>query len=330
MASGKKEKEPNGSEDERYSDWMCSLPPDKHNIPLWHLVIPGSHDSMSYNLDINSSIIEPDMLKKYSSLCCVRSLLMKWGKTQEANITEQLNAGARYFDLRIARKENDPDPNRLYFYHGLLTRTDVETVLTSINAWAELHPREVIILALSHFKGFGSGAEQQHLHKHLTSFITTLFSSRLVPKPVSNDDPPTLQKCWDNKYNVIVSYDYSEANTQPQFWFKILYFYGDSMDPSTIEKRLSNDVKIASSAYFYICGLNLTLPENSGALKFVCGFKSLASVIRKSLPELLKWTETETETKDAKKLNIVASDLVTEDNVVATIVQLNTVKDLTV
>lgn len=45
---------------------------------------------------------------------------------QDENITKQLNAGVRYFDLRIARKPNDPKPTRLYFYHGLYTHTDVE------------------------------------------------------------------------------------------------------------------------------------------------------------------------------------------------------------
>lgn len=45
---------------------------------------------------------------------------------QDENITKQLNAGVRYFDLRIARKPNDHNPTRLYFYHGLYTHTNVE------------------------------------------------------------------------------------------------------------------------------------------------------------------------------------------------------------
>uniref|UniRef100_A0A3B4ARE9 Phosphatidylinositol-specific phospholipase C X domain-containing protein n=1 Tax=Periophthalmus magnuspinnatus TaxID=409849 RepID=A0A3B4ARE9_9GOBI len=268
-------------------------------------------DSMTYDLDINSPIIEPDMLKKYSNLRCVRSIMRNWGRTQEANILEQLNAGARYFDLRIARKENDPDPNRLYFYHGLLTRTDVETVLRSINEWAEQHPKEVIILALSHFKGFGSNEVQ--LHNHLTAFIKNLFGSKLVPKPVK--DTPTLQKCWDEKQNVIVSYDYYEANKQSVFWFKIVYFYGDEckcVHPELLHRR--------KLLYFYVCGLNLTLPENAGALKYVFRWRSLASAVRHSLPTLQRWIQTQA----AKSpLNIVASDLVTEGNLVTTIVNLN-------
>ncbi|KAJ0060253.1 hypothetical protein NL108_005836 [Boleophthalmus pectinirostris] len=305
-------------ENESYSDWMSRLPPDKHNTVLWHLVIPGSHDSMSYDLDINSSIIEPALLKKYSRLRCVRSIMRRWAKTQEANIVEQLNAGARYFDLRIARKENDPDPDRLYFYHGLLTRTDVETALRTIKEWAEEHPREVLILSLSHFKGFGSNSG--HLHNHLTNFIKNLFGSKLVPKPMRNEDMPTLQRCWDHKQNVIVSYDHREATSQPVFWFKIRYFYGDGMDTNKVEEILTRDLKVASQAYFYVCGLNLTLPENAGALKYILRWRSLASSIRHSLPKLLRWLQIQAA---RTPVNIVASDLVTEPNVVATIVSLN-------
>lgn len=42
----------------------------------------------------------------------------------------QLEAGVRYFDLRIARKRNDHHPTRLYFYHGLYTSTDVEVIIS--------------------------------------------------------------------------------------------------------------------------------------------------------------------------------------------------------
>lgn len=58
---------------------------------------------------------------------------------QEATITEQLDAGVRYFDLRIARKPNDTDPTRLYFYHGLYTRTDVEVKIEMLPYIRTLH-----------------------------------------------------------------------------------------------------------------------------------------------------------------------------------------------
>ena len=46
------------------------------------LTFLGSHDSMSYDLDINSSIIEPDRLKRFSRIYCVRKTVRKWATTQ--------------------------------------------------------------------------------------------------------------------------------------------------------------------------------------------------------------------------------------------------------
>lgn len=45
---------------------------------------------------------------------------------QNETITKQLDAGVRYFDLRIARKPRDTNSTRLYFHHGLYTKSDVE------------------------------------------------------------------------------------------------------------------------------------------------------------------------------------------------------------
>ncbi|KAM3850039.1 PI-PLC X domain-containing protein 1-like [Diretmus argenteus] len=164
-----------------YSDWMSALPEQLQNIPLWNLAIPGIHDAMSYDLDVNSSIMEPDVLIKLSKLPCVRQIVYKLAITQESTIREQLDAGIRYFDLRIARKPKDSNPTRVYFSHGLYTRTDVETVLKDVNDWAERHPKEILILALSHFRGIDEGSKEQ-IHSHLINFIKTLFGAKLFPR----------------------------------------------------------------------------------------------------------------------------------------------------
>ncbi|XP_028424398.1 PI-PLC X domain-containing protein 1-like [Perca flavescens] len=162
------------------SDWMSQLAPEVHDTPLYKLAIPGSHDSTSYDLDINSAIIEPDELKKFSPILCARELVRTAATTQDVTITQQLDAGVRYFDLRIAHKTNDPEPNKFYFYHGLCTRTDVETVFRDINDWAEKHPKEILILALSHFKDFDNNIEE--LHQTLIESIKTVFGAKLCNK----------------------------------------------------------------------------------------------------------------------------------------------------
>ncbi|XP_040885420.1 PI-PLC X domain-containing protein 1-like isoform X2 [Toxotes jaculatrix] len=271
---------------------------------------------MSYDLDINSSIIEPDKLKRLSKIYCARKIMLKWAATQEETITKQLDAGVRYFDLRIARKPNDTDPTRLYFYHGLYTRTDVETVLRVINDWAERHPKEILILALSNFKGFDKKIAEQ-LHIHLINFIKALFGARLFLRR----DTPTLRSCWDLGRNVIVSYDYP-ANQHPEIWSKIAYYYGNSMDPAKVESKLCQVLeKERPYQCFFVCGLNLTLPEDARILKYILRLcDNFTNVIQRSLPKLLQWVKRQA---GKSPMNIVASDVVTRDNFVSTIVQLN-------
>ncbi|KAK2820938.1 hypothetical protein Q5P01_023897 [Channa striata] len=299
----------------RYRDWMSQLPPELHNIPLFNLAIPGSHDSMSYDLDINSSIIEPDKLKKLSKIYCARKILLKWGATQEETITKQLDSGVRYFDLRIARKPHDSNPTKLYFYHGLYTRSDVESVLRDFSTWAERHPKEILILALSHFKGFDKKNEEQ-LHSHLISFIKSLFGTKVIHRGAI----PTLKSCWDHGRNVIVSYDYP-AYDHPEIWTKISYFYGNSMNPAKVESELSHVLKTERpSHYFFVCGLNLTLPEDPSILKYVLRLcDNFANVVRRSLPRLLQWLKLQA----SEKPNIVASDLAACEDFVSTVIQLN-------
>uniref|UniRef100_A0A3P8TS17 Phosphatidylinositol-specific phospholipase C X domain-containing protein n=1 Tax=Amphiprion percula TaxID=161767 RepID=A0A3P8TS17_AMPPE len=298
------------------SNWMSQLPPELHTVPLFELTLPGSHDSMSYDLDINSSIVEPDGLKRFSKIYCVRKIVRKWAITQEATVTKQLDAGLRYLDLRIARKPDDTNPTRLYFYHGLYTRADVETVLKDINDWAGTHPKEIVILSLSNFKGFDKKIEKQ-LHTHLLDFIKTLFGAKLAPAW----EKPTLKSCWDNGRNVIVSYDY-RAHKHSDIWKKINYYYGNSMEPAKIEARLCHALeKERPDQHFFVCGLNLTLPHDARILKYILRMcDNFINVIQRSLPKLLQWVKQQS---CKTPINIVASDLVTRNNFVSTIVELN-------
>ncbi|XP_076737045.1 PI-PLC X domain-containing protein 1 [Maylandia zebra] len=271
-----------------------------------------SHDSVSYDLDASSAIIEPDNLKRFSWIYCLRRIVRTWGMTQEYNITMQLEAGVRYFDLRIARKHNDHHPTRLYFYHGLYTSTDVETVLGEIHAWTVAHPKEVIILAFSNFNGFEKNIKDK-LHNHLIGFIKTMFGSTLVPPGI-----PTLQNCWDQGKNVIVSYDYP-ANYHPEMWKKITYYYANSMDRAQVKSKISEALgKEKTSNYFFVCGLNMTLPADHRILIYILRLcDSFPNVIRRGLPKLLKWL------KQQSGVNIVASDLATRKDFVSTVVELN-------
>ncbi|CAL8282600.1 unnamed protein product [Merluccius merluccius] len=247
---------------------------------------------MGYDLDMDSSIVEPDSL--------------------EVNIIQQLDAGVRYFDLRVARKLNDTNPTRLYFYHGLYTHSDVETVLGMFNDWAERHPKEILVVALSHFKGM-----EEPIHIHLLNFITTLFGAKLIHKT----DHPTLQFCWESGRHVLISYDFP-ANQYPGMWRKIPYFYGNTMEPSEVITVLDEMLQTQRPPnYFCVCGLNLTLPEDFSAFKYLG--KTLKSATIKDMSTLLDWVKRQDPGAPNACVNIIATDFVNYLDFVSTVIKLN-------
>ncbi|KAG7257972.1 hypothetical protein CRUP_016313 [Coryphaenoides rupestris] len=279
------------------SDWMSKLSEKLTRFSLWNLALPGSHDSMGYDLDMDSSIVEPDSLVPFSKMPCVRAKIRDWATTQEFNICQQLDAGVRYFDLRVARKPDETHPTRLYFYHGLYSHSDVESILRVFNDWSERHPREVLVLALSHFKGM-----DENVHNHLLAFITTLFGTKLIHRA----DHPTLHFCWTSGRRVIISYDYP-ANQYAEMWQRIVYFYGDTISPSTVIAVLDDKLRNhRPTSYFFACGLNLTLPEDISAVCYLS--RTLKTVTLQGLPTLMDWVQRQDPGARQAGVNIIASD----------------------
>ncbi|XP_030290435.1 PI-PLC X domain-containing protein 1 isoform X2 [Sparus aurata] len=121
--------------------WMSHLPCALWDTPLYHLAIPGSHNAITYCLDMNDrspvDLTQPDMLQKLDKYMkpLIRPFVYKWAVTQEFTIKHQLDCGVRYCDLRIAHRPNDSSTD-LYFYHGVYTTLTVEEALTLRNLWA--------------------------------------------------------------------------------------------------------------------------------------------------------------------------------------------------
>ncbi|KAK2499113.1 hypothetical protein MC885_005297 [Smutsia gigantea] len=110
-------------------DWMSALCPQLWGVPIHHLSIPGSHDTMTYCLNKKPSISHDQswLLQLLDKVlpCITRSVVMKWSATQTLNVTEQLDAGVQYLDLRIAHMLEGSKRN-LHFVHLVYTTALVE------------------------------------------------------------------------------------------------------------------------------------------------------------------------------------------------------------
>ena len=121
--------------------WMSLISDD---AKLNEIVIPGSHDSGSYNM-------------------------IYLGETQKFSIDKQLKLGARYFDIRIANNDG-----KYQIFHDIINGVDAEGVFVDIANFIKDNPTEVLLLDFQHFKG---GSEEK-----VIEFINTYLATYLLYK----------------------------------------------------------------------------------------------------------------------------------------------------
>lgn len=296
------------------ADWMSLLAEELHNMPLSDLAIPGSHDSMSYCLDTNSPVLgsEPLLLRALDRLfpCITRPCVVRWATTQAWSISDQLNAGIRFFDLRIAQKAHRLDS--LYFAHGIYTQVKVKEALSDMAAWLPLHPREVVVVVCSHFFGL----EDQD-HSSLIALITALFGDKLCPP----QGKPTLNSCWAMGRQVILSYDNEESVKQhPQLWPMIDYRYAETANPKDVIRYLEQQKAEGRPAGFFASGLNLT---EDGAYVLCHPCLTMKKMTTKALSDLLGWVEEQRPGPEPGGLNVICGDFVDLNRFASVVIDLN-------
>ncbi|KAM4701491.1 PI-PLC X domain-containing protein 1 [Discoglossus pictus] len=299
---------------EENKQWMSRLPEKLWDIPLYNLSIPGSHDTMTYCLD-NTSPVDPQsptvlcVLEKFAP-CIARAIILKWSTTQSLSVSEQLDAGIRYLDLRIAHRPDYPS-HTLCFVHGFFTSVTVEVIFQEILHWLQTHPTEVLILACKNLQEL-----TPELHNQLISSIHQIFGSRLCPK----QEKPTLRNMWKYGYQVIVSYEDMLAFKYEYLWPTIPYWWANTTNLYSLVRYLEKHKQEGRPAGFFVAGLNLT--ENwSYILKHPFG--SMKKLTMPKLPFLCQWVEKQNPGPQKDAVNIIAEDLIGSSDFVSAVINLN-------
>lgn len=101
-------------------DWMADI---KDQTKLGQLAIPGTHDSGAYRVPYDV------------------------GETQDWGITEQLNNGVRFLDIRIANRLGSHDDFEIR--HGILRLGSFnDLVMNQVNVFLNSHPQETILMSI--------------------------------------------------------------------------------------------------------------------------------------------------------------------------------------
>ncbi|KAE8752855.1 hypothetical protein FOCC_FOCC000199 [Frankliniella occidentalis] len=197
-----------------FERWMGDLPDSLKCIPINHLAIPGTHDSMSCGIS-RSSGISPDstaVVKALGKLFgpVVRPFVFKWCVTQHRTAEEQLLSGIRYFDLRIAVHKPS---GTLQFVHGMYAEEIIHP-FSVIKNFLSSHEQEIVVLDIQHFYDFTS-----IYHKQLQNFLLDHFGNMLCPLPKCGDvSNISLRWMTDNGYQVILIYRSPTDNEDLRLW----------------------------------------------------------------------------------------------------------------
>ncbi|XP_037680588.1 PI-PLC X domain-containing protein 1 [Choloepus didactylus] len=298
-----------------HAEWMSELLPGLWDLPLHHLSIPGSHDTMTYCLSRTSPVSRKEswLLQLVSKVvpCVMQPVVLKWSITQVLTVKEQLDTGVRYLDLRIAHML-EGSKKSLHFVHMVYTTALVEDTLTEISEWLENHPREVVILACRNFEGM-----TQELHEYLVGCIKNIFGDMLCPR----GEVPTLRQLWSAGHQVIVSYeDAHTLSRHLELWPGILYWWGNKVKTDELIGYLESMKSRGRPDGLFVAGINLT---ESLEYVLVHPAASLQKLTLSNLPRLSAWVREQRPGPARGCTNIIAADFVGADSFVGDVIGLN-------
>lgn len=141
------------------SRWMENLWGFIKDRPLNRIALPGTHDSGTYSLSRGGEISRDasDAVYAARSVPGMNSRVYDWALTQNLSISQQLEAGVRYLDIRVLdRRAADLSGNlsesgdvdkALYVVHSMYG-CRVEEIFDQLNGFLRATTREIVVLRL--------------------------------------------------------------------------------------------------------------------------------------------------------------------------------------
>ena len=225
--------------------WMSELPDD---VLLSKLSIPGTHNSMSYTCyeaniilkiisglsklgkdrlaELVSQIVE---LKKNSELSKLGDVLPEelhpilncTAACQSKTLTEQLQLGARFFDLRLNHE--------LKFYHGITPLgLDVQTdAMPVLDKFLEEHPGETILLRVKSENTieetvYRERLEEEVINKYSSRFWT--WNSGYTGPGVKDEHGTVIPTLGETRGKIVLFNSYQLSKAESYIGYRLCFY----------------------------------------------------------------------------------------------------------
>ena len=277
--------------------WMGQCEEVLNSKPFCKIVLPGAHDAGAYGLNRKSKVVTlPEWLEKIRkaiSWLPGDGIISRWSNTQKLTIEGQLNAGIRYFDLRVCQCEDE----KFYLYHGL-RGPNLEPVFQTFHNFLRDQKGEILILDMSNFRNVKHEELLKLIKKYLVEFCAT---------KTENNNFVTYGELVKQNKRCFIYYDKADPTEQNAFLL-------GSRDAHWANKTEIEDLKTDLKKYHsehkhnFPWVLQYVLTPNEGyVLKHPFGsVEDLAEITHKHMDEVLR------DFPQCFPLNVVMFDFVDE------------------
>lgn len=181
-------------------NWMESIKKEISQLTLSQMVIPGTHDSATFNM--RYQVLSKDFFKAlpgFYARCQFNS----------ANFRKQLEDGIRYFDLRVKYVQSHPrkakgSPFRLV--HGVFnTNVWIDEPFQEIREFLDQNTNEFIFIEFRRVYGF----KTDQVFQKLSDLIQGTFGDILVSKYEAENSP--IESLLQTKKRLVVIFPHDSA-----------------------------------------------------------------------------------------------------------------------
>lgn len=163
------------------SNWMSKLPNPESTL-LLDLTLPGTHNSAAFDLTTELNSNDPDYATVEDGTFNIPDdFISQWicgyALTQSLSLSEQLQAGARYLDVRLDFDSATSSWRAYHFLFGL----QMTDLLEQISTFAKNHPKEIIVVEFGTIYSPAVTAEQKLDYQRK---ITNTFAGNLIPTSI--------------------------------------------------------------------------------------------------------------------------------------------------
>ncbi|MBL8299374.1 MAG: hypothetical protein JNN30_13630 [Rhodanobacteraceae bacterium] len=294
----------------QHPHWMQDYDARISQRTLASLVLPGTHDSGTYAIAFDSTIANDGNVPTWVNFAyglpvigrTVTEVIASWAKTQALTIGEQLNAGIRFFDLRVLESGGE-----YYMVHTLFS-ANLNDALSDIAAFLRTNTKEIIILDFQHIYDV---ANQDDLFDKINFFLGPWLAARPTFSTTSR-----VADLWACAARVIVLYeDQPTVNRHPQLWSRALIRseWPNTASLTDLQTKLRAELNRPNPSANFLVLQGILTPDGSTIAKgLMPGFPgSMAALAPSVTPTVTEWIQQWANNNPAP--NIVIADWFTAD-----------------